>query len=469
MNFAQRFGAGLKAFSLVFSSGSRWAWSTMLGRTKFDYAGEVGNGRGNAALMAVIYWFCRTFPEAPIRVSTINRQGETTEQPNHPLKKLLDSPNPFYSGELLWWATMADWQFGNAYWLKVPSAADRNRPEQLWWIPASMIEPRWPDDGSEFISHYEYTPNAQAIRLERSEVVHFRYGLDPHNMRKGLSPLGALTRELFTDDEAANYTASMLRNVGVPPVIVSPKLDANGIGPKMDQAAADEVKSRFTELSTGDNRGQTIVMRGATEITTLGFNPQQMNVRDLRKIPEERVTAVYGIPAVVVGLGAGLDRSTFANFAEAREAAYESNLIPCQRLIAAELRTQLLPHFGNVETLKIDFDLSKVRVLQDDQNALHARSLADLNGGLATLNEAREAVGLEPLPGKAGDVLYIPGTVTPTDPDELLAQPEPLEVTELPPGAPGQTALPPAGAPKMLPLRRRKSIAVGAAYGQVSK
>jgi hypothetical protein len=33
--------------------------------------------------------------------------------------------------------------------------------------------------------------------------VHFRFGLDPDDPRKGYSPLKSVLREVFTDDEAA--------------------------------------------------------------------------------------------------------------------------------------------------------------------------------------------------------------------------------------------------------------------------
>lgn len=423
VNPIRRIGAAFKQFAMTFATGSRY-WFTMLGRTRFDYRAEVGTGRGNAAVMACVLWFCRTFPEAPILVSRIIRDGEDKPLPDHPLKMLLDTPNPYYSGELLWYGTLADWMLtGNAYWIKV--RAGTRRVVELWWVPSNIIEPKWPDDGSAYISHYEYTPNGLAIRLEVNDVVHFRYGLDPVNTRKGCSPLTALFREIFTDDEAANYTASMLRNVGVPPVIVSPKEEV-----KLSQDDADQVKARFAEVTTGDNRGQAIVMKGGTDVVTLGFNPQQMDTKTSRRVPEERISAIFGTPAVVVGLGAGLDRSTFANFAEAREAAYESNVIPSQRLLAAELRTQLLPEFGDPRQIKIEFDLSEVRVLQDDQNALFERAGLALNKGIASLNESREMVGLKPLPD--GDVLYIPSTVTPTDPTELIVE-VPVADPELPP------------------------------------
>ena len=89
---------------------------------------------------------------------------------------------------------------GNAYWLKIRSRT--GRVVQLWWAPQSLIEPRWPTDGSRFISHYDYRAGAMPVRISPEDIIHFRFGLDPANPRKGLSPLASVLREIFTDDEA---------------------------------------------------------------------------------------------------------------------------------------------------------------------------------------------------------------------------------------------------------------------------
>jgi HK97 family phage portal protein len=380
--------------------------------------------------MAVIFWFIRTFPEAPIRVQS-RRGTDLTPVPDHPLTELIATPNPYYPGELLWWGTLADWMLtGNGYWLKVRSAA--GRVVQLWWAPSTTMTAIRPDDGGVFLSHYEYSPNGKPTRVEAADVVHFRYGLNPGDGGlTGLSPLASLLREVFTDDEAANFTASLLRNMGVPGVVLSPRGDD-----EVGSDDAEELKNEFRQRFSGDNVGEPMVMKGPTDVAVLSFNPQQMELTKLRRIPEERVSALFGIPAVVVGLGAGLDRATYANFAEAREAAYEQNVIPSQRLLAAQIRTQLLPDFGDVRRLVVDFDLSLVRVLQDDQNELATRITTELTGGAIMLDEARSALGKPPLPNRLGQVYYIPTGVTVTPADEVGAEPEP-------PPMPPALALPP--------------------------
>ena len=125
-----------------------------------------------------------------------------------------------------------------------------------------------------------------------------------------------------------------------------------------------------------------------------------MDLKALRRIPEERVTAVFGLPAIVAGLGAGLDRSTFANFKEAREAAYESNIIPTQRLLGAELKTQLLADFvGETDTWDLEFDLARVRVLQEDEDAKHTRARGDFAAGV---HHAESGVGPHWRAGRPG-------------------------------------------------------------------
>jgi HK97 family phage portal protein len=456
MSFLDRLKRGAKAFTLYFSRGvGRWGFG--LGSTRYDYEASVANAGGNAIVAACVKWACRTFPEAPPMVEQRTTKGW---EPNddHPLLGLLHRPNPYYSGLHLWSATLADYMLtGNAYWLKRRSAA--NRVVELWWVPSSIIEPKWPDNDTVYIGWYEYrhSQSSDPALIDPADVVHFRNGFDPANIRKGLSDLAALYREVATDNEAANWSASLLRNMGVPGVIISPGGDA-----ELDERDAEGVKASFQARFSGDQRGAPMVMSGKTTVSVLSFNPEQMQLRELRRIPEERVSAIFGTPAVVVGLGAGLDRSTYSNMAEAREAAYESNIIPTQRLFAAEMDTQLVPDFGDPTRLRVGFDLSKVRVLQDDQNALHERARLNLGAGLLTLNQALEMIGEEALPGPDGEIRFLPSNVTPTVADDLLPpEPEPVPAA-LQAGQGGedeeeaQPALPPGQPPK----RRRKAARV---------
>jgi len=362
--------------------------------------------------MAPLLWIARTFPEAPPALyrKAENGQEELFRDP-HPMLRLLERPNPFYSGPILWMATLADWNVdGNAYWLKVRDKA--GAVVQLWYVPHWMIEPRGSADS--YIDRYVYMPNGATVQasssgadppdsipLDPTDVVHFRFGLDHDDPRKGYSPLKSVLREVFTDDEAANFTASLLKNLGVPGLVVSPE------NQKATREQALDTKEQLLERFGGDRRGEPMVMTGPTKVEQFGFSPEQLTMRDLRRVPEERVSAVLGVPAIVAGLGAGLDRSTFTNYSEAREAAYEQNIIPSQRILSEDVRFQLLVDFeDDVFPFRFGFNLAHVRVLRDDEEKVTRQWIAAYGGGLAMRSEARRGIGLDA--GADDDVFIVP-------------------------------------------------------------
>ena len=85
--------------------------------------------------------------------------------------------------------------------------------------------------------------------------------------------------------------------------------------------------------------------------------------------------------------------------AEMREMAYENALIPMQKSFSDELTERLLPEFDTREGSRIVFDLSNVRVLQEDENKKSERKVRQWNSGVITRAEARTALGEEARPG----------------------------------------------------------------------
>jgi len=302
-----------------------------------------------------------------------------------------------------------------------------------------MMDPRWPEDGAtttEFISHYNYHVNGVDYVVATQDVVHFRNGFDPRNIRRGLSDIQVLLREIATDNEAANWSATILRNMGIPGVIISP-------GNKDVDITEDDmqrIKGAYVNRFGGDRRGEPLVLSAETKVETLAFSPEQMNLVSLRRVPEERVSAVIGVPAVVAGLGAGLDRSTFTNMGDARRMAYRTGLIPLQRLFASAIQVQLVPQFGNPNVIRVAFDYSQVQELQPDYNELATRVASLVHRGVYTRNQALQELGKEPA---EVDVLYVPRTVIAVDPNNVLEASPPKPVVQpgtAPPGQDGTAA-----------------------------
>ena len=365
-------------------------------RTNFDYAKEVGTGLGSNVIMAPVQWIMRTFPEAPVMIKKIDNKGSSKKErlQDHALLGLINKPNPFYTGEILWMATLLSWSIqGNAYWLKMRN--EQKKVVELWYAPHWMMTPMGhPTDRTIFIDHYKYNPGGgMPIKLLPEDVVHFRFGLDPENVRQGLSQLNCVIREVFTDDEAANFSASLLRNAGVPSIVISPENE----GMNIRDEDVKEIKEKFRHSFTGDKRGDALVMSGPTKVDQFGFNPQEMELGGIRDISEERVCAALGIPPAVVGFGAGLQTAKVgATMIQLIRLAWTGNIVPSQRILKGVLQNQLLIDFEpNPERFEVGFDNSEVQALQEDRDKLAKRLDIGVKGGWIRVSEAREQTGLE--------------------------------------------------------------------------
>jgi HK97 family phage portal protein len=396
--FRSAFSNGLKALTFT-PIDARMGLEGSLPRTRYPYRQDVKQGLDSNVIMSPVAWIMRNFTEArPV----IDRKtaGTWEEAEDHVLHWLLRSPNPFYSGNTLFKATLISFcTDGNAYWRKLRNVF--GEVVGLHYMPHFLVSPIFPGDGSEFISYYQYQPfpGGQEMRLSTRDVVHFRFGLHPNNVRLGFSPLRTLLREVFTDEEAANFAATILRNMGVPGGIISPR-DMKLLPGKDDVA---KLKEYMSSAFTGDKRGEWFAFGVPTDIQQFGFDPNQLMLANLRDITEERVCAALGIPAAVVGFGAGLQQTKVgATMRELRQSAWHNCVIPMQNDIADQIDGQLLPEFtAQLRRFRTRFDRSLVSAFQEEETEKANRLKTYALAGILRLDQAQKLAGLEIDPSQA--------------------------------------------------------------------
>ena len=377
---------------------------------------------GNSAVYACLAALAAGFTEAPARVYRVTGQQDRTELPAHPLQALLDRPNPYWSSLELWsWVQWVKHCDGDAYVRKLRAGdGTRGNVVELWPISPTRIELR--STATQFISAYRYHYAAGKWEdIDPANMLHFRLGVDDRDHRHGLGPLKRLARELGADERASIWAESLLRNGAVPGLILKQK----GL---LSLEQAEQAKVKLRSIFGGENVGDVGVIDQDGDLAQFGFNPEQMQLTALHRVPEERISAVLRVPAIVAGLGAGLDRSTYANVKEAREMFTESTLSPLWAQDAAKLQSQLVPDFARGGDIEVGFDTGAVRALQEDLNAKGTRVEGLLKAGAITVDEARSAMGFDPLPQKQGEIFYVSSTVTPTPAAELATPPEPAPV-----------------------------------------
>lgn len=350
----------------------------------------------NSAVFACLQAIAVAIAEPPIRVYR-TKAGDRTELDETPLGDLLDRPNPHMTrSNLLAYLSNCLHVDGNAYWRKLRAGnPDSGNVVELWPISPTRIEPRTIKGSTDFISYYRYYVRPGVFEdIAPENIVHFRMGLDDGDHRLGCAPLKRLAREVSSDEAATFYADRLLGKLAIPGLYASFDKEA----PSLTQAQAEELKARLQALYGGDNVGSVGIGSPGMTLGQLGFSPEQMDLKVLHRVPEERIAAVLRVPAIVAGLGAGLDRSTYSNFAEAREAFTETTLIPLWGAVGDTLTMSLVPDFMSERGVSVSFDIDDVRALQDDQNAKAVRLKTYVDAGILDIDEARAEIGHEPKP-----------------------------------------------------------------------
>lgn len=412
-----------------------WRW----GRGKVDHRAEVGDLDGNSLAMAVVNYTATRIPEAKPTVVT-TKGDEVKSDPFHPIAQLIRRPNNHHVWANYALACSMSWWFsGNAYFYKARDIS--GTVKALWYLPHFLITPRWPNDRKNpqvpdeqgldpFLSHYEYrVPGKEPVLYPAKDIIHLKRGVDLSNPRLGLGAFECLFKELYGDEKMALFTAAIMANMGLQVPVFTPKeKDIN-----ITEPHAQSMKEGWISKTTGENSGEPVIFTEPMDMKMFGLSPNDLDLSNLRMIPESRVAAVTGIPAATLQFMVGLQNGTsYASSEQSRQQGYEEVVEPIQKVWAEEFTWQLLREFKGSENSEFMFDTSGVRVLQEDKDALYKREAEALRAGGQTVNQFLQSVGKKPI-GPQGEVYYVPGTSRPMTAERILATadgslaPEPVD------------------------------------------
>jgi len=370
------------------------------GSTK-DWARVAGDLGLNGVVASAIDWYVRNYPQATPRYyrPVDSQQAEPVE--DHPVLQLMAQPDPMIMGSLFWGWVIQDFKlFGNTYLRKIRSST-RGTVTALQFLPQDMVRPV--GNGVNPLTHYVYTTDGRSFDIPVSDIIHIRYGRDPSDIRLGRAPLTAVLREIATDNTASTTAYGLLANGAMPSLIVGPDAKETTVDMSMDDAR--QVKRQLHEDLTGDGSGGIVVMTGAYKMDRVSLTPSELALDSVRRVPEERICSALGINPMVLGLGSGLERSTYSNYERAQQAAWEDGMVPLLRTLADAITADLLPEYP--ETQQGDYvmyDLETVRALADDMQAEAVRAEKLYKAGIIDRAEAKRIAGLEAVPEDEGQL-----------------------------------------------------------------
>ena len=391
-----------------------------------DYATFVRTYRKLPWLYAAVTALAVAATKAEVKVyreKKGKKDGEDTveqaEVQGTEFNKLLERPTPWLSWRDLIQVTMVNLALtGNAYWNMVGTAkgepkviSAKNKPVELWWIKPEQITPRCNKLGE--VEAYEFTSASGRTRdLSASEIAHFRLP-NPDSYHVGMGIMEPLADTAASELKATTFQRNYLDNDGTPPFIFEHPGDP-----------PEEERRRFLAGWDARHRGPKKAGRvglvwGGMKANRLGESMKDAQYVELRKMNREEMLAGAGVPPSVVGL---LEYANYSNMEVQQRKFWDDTVIPMLAVVADAINLRLAPHFG--EGLWVEFDFSKVKALQEDQERQARIAETWVRCGVLSPNEIRADL-LNKKPYKGGDVYYVPLGLVPVGGKDYVEKPKP--------------------------------------------
>jgi HK97 family phage portal protein len=367
--------------------------SRRLPGTLRDWTSVTGDLMLNSIVAISLDFFIRAFAEAtPAVYRLVPGSIDEYEKVDHPMLALLANPQYGLAPSRFWANVIIDYKInGNVYIRKIRKSS--NGPViALQYLPYQTCAPQ--GDGKNPLTHYNYMVDGSVYQIKLSDIIHIAYARDPEDMRLGRSPLMSCLREIATDNQTSSTSYGMMKNSGLPSLIVGPDASDQAVDVSDDDLRT--LKKRLQDSFTGDNAGSVAVMSGPFKVEKVSFSPVDMAFDSVRHTPEERITAALGLNCLVLNLSAGLQNSTYSNLAEATRNAWDNGVIPLLRVLAESITQDLLTEY--VESQEGDFfdwDLSEIKALKDDDYQAAKKAELLYKAGIIDRAEAKRMIGYD--------------------------------------------------------------------------
>ncbi len=300
---------------------------------------------------------------------------------DHPAQRLLDRPNPHWTGGELWRATETYLNlWGEAFW-----AVERDslgRPAELWPLRPDRV--RIVPDADDYIRGYVYTGlSGKAIAFDVDEMVRFRY-FNPLDEYAGLSPIAPARMTLDMGRDALRGNRAGLSNDGAPGVVLETTETPT------DREVRDFYERWDHRFRGPVNRRRPLLLAAGMKPAQLSFSPREMEYIGALRWTVEDVARAFNIPKPLLH---DLERATYSNIETARRMFWETCIVPELRFLEETLNERLLPAFGDA-TLRAKFDTTDIEALRESESERAKRLKMYVSEGIMTREEARAELGL---------------------------------------------------------------------------
>jgi len=309
-----------------------------------------------------------------------SRPNSSTPRKTFGTTDLLPLEKPFTNmstGELIGRMEWSEGLAGNAYVVRQPNIARSGENDSPYLL--RVLRPDWtaivygsnrqPDDpkgatDAEVVG-YAYqnggfssqNKNAMEVFLP-DQVAHWSPLVDPMSPGLGMSWITPALRDIQADQSALEYKLAFFSNGATPNLVIK------GLPAVTTQQFKDAVKDLDTAHAGSVNAFKTLYLSAGADATVIGSNLADLDLTSITSHGETRVSYLSRVPAVILGIAAGLKGSSLnaGNYGEARRNFADSWVYPTLANLCAAL-SPLINVPGGAE---LWFDVADIPLLRED-------------------------------------------------------------------------------------------------------
>jgi HK97 family phage portal protein len=333
------------------------------------------------------------------------KAGKVTKIDQHDLLELIENPNPTQSGtDFIRYLVSYYLTAGNAYVFgngldkkKKPTELQLLNPGKVTVAPGKALFP----------NAFEYRPDGNTL---------YTYGVDqvsglsavmqvktfnPLSQWYGISPIIAAAYGIDIHNSGNRWNKKSLDNDARPSgaLVVN---NEEGKPGTLTEEQYERLKLQIDEQMSGtNNAGKPLLLEGGLDWKELSLSPKDMDFLEGKNSAARDIAQAFGVPPQIIGITGD---STFANYEQATLSFWSETVLPTLGMVLDAFNRWLTPLYG--DDLYFWYDQDSIDALEPRRKEKAERiDTAEY----MTFDEKRNAMGMESLPNKLGEVLVLDG------------------------------------------------------------
>ena len=274
----------------------------------------------------------------------------------------------------------------------------------IYHVPADQVSIH--ADSKNYIEKYTYNE----IEYSPSEMIHIKEN-SFHDMYRGVSRLKPAVRTMALMTSMRQFQDNFFKNGAVPGLVLK---SPNTLSEKIKERMIQSWSARYRPDAGGR---RPLILDGGIEIDEISnVNFKELDFQDAILENEKIILKALGIPPIM------LDSGNNANIRPNMRLYYLETVLP----IVRKINFALSRYFG----YEIKEDVTEIPALQPELRDAAGYYTALVNGGIITINEARERLGYDLMDGQ--DDIRVPQNIagSAADPSQGGRPPEEGENNE---------------------------------------